>query len=475
MTEMTKPLLRKLCKDQGLYVTPNINDKLYLHYKGFNSIANLDEYVGLKALWLEGNGFSKIEGLEHQKMLKTLFLHENIIDKIEGLENQTELDNLNLSKNFIRVIENLSHMKHLTSLNLANNTISALSGVEHVLEIPSLQTLDLQHNKIEDAGIVDIVAQLPDLRVLYLMGNPAVKNIRNYRKTLVSRCKALKYLDDRPVFEEERRRTDAWAAVLSSGGTDAEAMEAERAELRLIRKEKDDNDEQNFRAFETLMREGAEIRRQRELAEREASGTVACASLSSGEDSGPERGADTDIEEINPFSGERILAVPESQELRAAREARWGPNSVPFDVRMQQQQQQQRSGEVSTAKEVEDELLAADAAAALPASNADLWKDVYARAAAGGAPAEATVNSKTVVPGEGGGEGEGSDESAAPVDEHKEAGAAPEAGEGEGEGAKKEKTSKFMSLLGEASREVAQQAVTANMAVWASVDVEELD
>jgi dynein assembly factor 1 len=267
MAEMTKPMLRKLCKDNGLYTTPSINDKLYLHYKGFKAIQNLEEYTGLKALWLEGNGLFKIEGLDTLKDLRTLYLHENIIEKIGNLDNQTELDNINLSKNFIRRVENLSHMTKLTSLNLANNQISTYEGIAHVLEIPTLQTIDLQHNKIEDPNIIDIFAQLPDLRVLYLMGNPAVKHIRNYRKTVISRCKQLKYLDDRPVFDDERRRTDAWAAVMEAGGTAEEALEAERGELRKIRQEKDDADERNFRAFETMMREGQEIRRQREAAE----------------------------------------------------------------------------------------------------------------------------------------------------------------------------------------------------------------
>jgi dynein assembly factor 1 len=272
MTEMTKPMLRKLCKDTGLYTTPSINDKLYLHYKGFKAIENLDEYTGLKALWLEGNGLPKIEGLDHQKDLRTLYLHENIIEKIENLENQLEMDNINLSKNYIKTVENLAHMKKLTSLNLANNMISTYEGLVHLLEIPSLQTIDLQHNKIEDPAVVDIFAQLPDLRVLYLMGNPAVKHIRNYRKTIISRCKQLRYLDDRPIFDEERRRTDAWASVIEAGGTSEEALEAERVELRKIRQEKDDADERNFRAFEVLMREGQEIRRQREEAERGAGG-----------------------------------------------------------------------------------------------------------------------------------------------------------------------------------------------------------
>ena len=78
---MTPTLLKKICKDSGCYSTPSINDKLYLHYKGFRNIENLDEYTGVKALWLEGNGFAKIEGLNSMIQLKSAYLHENMIDK----------------------------------------------------------------------------------------------------------------------------------------------------------------------------------------------------------------------------------------------------------------------------------------------------------------------------------------------------------------------------------------------------------
>lgn len=307
MAEMTKEILRKLCKENGLYTTPSINDKLYLHYKGFNVIQNLEAYTGLKALWLEGNGLGHISGLENQKSLRTLYLHENLLEKIEGLESQVELDCLNLSKNYIKTIENIGHMKKLSSLNVSHNRITTIDDVRHVLELPSLQTLDLQHNKIEDPSIVDIVAQIPDLRVLYLMGNPAVKNIRNYRKTCIARCKALKYLDDRPVFDEERRRVDAWARVIDNGGTQDEAQEAERQEISLIRKEKDDADERNFKAFEQLMLEGQQIRKEREAAK--AAGLVE--------------------ERVNPFTGETILDVKESEELKELKEKRWQALNAP--------------------------------------------------------------------------------------------------------------------------------------------------
>jgi dynein assembly factor 1, axonemal len=134
--EMTKQFLKAQCKKDSLYSTPHINDKLYLHYKGFRRVENLEEYTGLKVLWLEGNGLTCIEGLNEQRELLTLYLHENLIETISGLENnvsfpllvnssraahttslmsslQLRLDTLNLCKNSIRRIENLSHLHQL--------------------------------------------------------------------------------------------------------------------------------------------------------------------------------------------------------------------------------------------------------------------------------------------------------------------------------------------------------------------------
>ncbi|CAM9978253.1 unnamed protein product, partial [Hapterophycus canaliculatus] len=84
--DLTKAMLKTMCRDNGQYSSPELNDKLYLHYKGIRQIQNLDEYTGLRVLWLEGNGLCKLEGMGAQTQLRTLYAHENLIEKIEGLE-----------------------------------------------------------------------------------------------------------------------------------------------------------------------------------------------------------------------------------------------------------------------------------------------------------------------------------------------------------------------------------------------------
>jgi dynein assembly factor 1 len=45
---ITKSFLKKLTKTdfKQYYTTPHLNDILYLHYKGFTKIDNLEEYTG---------------------------------------------------------------------------------------------------------------------------------------------------------------------------------------------------------------------------------------------------------------------------------------------------------------------------------------------------------------------------------------------------------------------------------------------
>ena len=62
------------------------------------------------------------------------------------------------------------------------------------------------------AQVLDLLKQLPDLRCLYLKGNPLVTATRHYRKVVIAAIPTLTYLDDRPVFDFERRCAEAWSA-----------------------------------------------------------------------------------------------------------------------------------------------------------------------------------------------------------------------------------------------------------------------
>ncbi len=69
-----------------------------------------------------------------------------------------------------------------------------------------LRSLDLTDNKIADEKVLpEVFEKMPNLAVLYLHQNEVCKKIEHYRKTLIIKLPKLKYLDDRPVFEEERR------------------------------------------------------------------------------------------------------------------------------------------------------------------------------------------------------------------------------------------------------------------------------
>lgn len=209
-TEITKEAILASCIENEGYETPELNDKLFLHFHWFTKINNLDDYSNITTLWLSSNAIKVIENISHLKNLKCLFLDQNAIEKISGLEELTNLVTLDLSSNFIKNIEGISKLSNLETLNIAKNQIDTIGGIESLLECQSINTLDIANNKLDDPNFLIIFKQMPNLAHIKMSGNPIVRRTKNYRKQLIHDIEKLSYLDDRPVFEEERLFTEAF-------------------------------------------------------------------------------------------------------------------------------------------------------------------------------------------------------------------------------------------------------------------------
>ncbi|KAL7541051.1 hypothetical protein ACHAXR_012368 [Thalassiosira sp. AJA248-18] len=273
---MTKAELQEVAIAHGGYSTPSLNDILYLHFKGYRSIENLEEFTGLKALWLNSNGFGKIENLSHLHELRCLFLQSNALTKIENLHGLHSLIQLDLSENNIRCVEGISQLSNLTTLNLSKNALKDADSVCHLKECNELTAVDLSKNQLNGGDdIIDClsgIAKVTSLNMagnpvvydwgglsgiakvtsLNMAGNPVVSKVASFRKKMIVACKALRYLD-RPVFDVDRATAEAWA----SGGIDAEKKT--KIELQQAKRDKERKAIEEFRAWQESVRSTREI------------------------------------------------------------------------------------------------------------------------------------------------------------------------------------------------------------------------
>jgi dynein assembly factor 1 len=158
-----------------------------------------------------------------------------------------KLETLILSHNYIEKIEGLGGCTALTTLELDFNQLRDADSLAGLRECSSLEVLNISHNVITDQEVLDVIQSLPNLRVLNMSGNPFIRKVSNYRRKIVNLLPQIRFLDDSPVTDNDRRLAAAWA----EGG-----REAELAERQKLREEANAEMHAGLREFRRMQREG---------------------------------------------------------------------------------------------------------------------------------------------------------------------------------------------------------------------------
>ncbi|KKY33808.1 putative leucine rich repeat domain-containing protein [Diaporthe ampelina] len=116
--------------------------------------------------------------------LYSLDLSSNEFNEIpDSLASLTALRALNLSKCTIESLHSLTRnpLPAITALNLRDNRLQSLAGVERLYP---LERLDLRDNRLKDPVELARLTRIPDIREIWVEGNPFTRTHKDYRVTI---------------------------------------------------------------------------------------------------------------------------------------------------------------------------------------------------------------------------------------------------------------------------------------------------
>ncbi|KAL1880453.1 hypothetical protein Plec18167_003857 [Paecilomyces lecythidis] len=116
--------------------------------------------------------------------LHSLDLSSNLFTEVpDSLASLVSLRALNLSNCMINSLHSLSKtpLPAITALNLRGNRLQSLAGIERLL---SLERLDLRDNQLSDPTELARLTGLPEIREIWVSGNPFTKTHSGYRVTI---------------------------------------------------------------------------------------------------------------------------------------------------------------------------------------------------------------------------------------------------------------------------------------------------
>lgn len=118
--------------------------------------------------------------------LSSLDLSSNLLTEIpDGLASLMALRALNLSHCMIESLHSLTRnpLPAITALNLRGNRLRSLAGIERLL---SLERLDLRDNNLMDPTEMARLTSLPEIREIWVCGNPFVRTHSGYRVVIMN-------------------------------------------------------------------------------------------------------------------------------------------------------------------------------------------------------------------------------------------------------------------------------------------------
>ena len=207
--EITKERLAAVCKANGYYSTPELNEKLHLVGKGYMKIypEAMIEFVGVTGCWLNDNAMSSLEGIQHLVSLRSLWVQRNFLTNITHLAAFEFLESVDLSENQVCRLAEGVFPPTLKTLLLGRNRFcdgqrDILPGLSRII---NLTVLDVSHNLLEP-GVENeafLFEKLPaaSLAILNAQGNPIRETIKNYHARVKERYHGICCIDDVKVME----------------------------------------------------------------------------------------------------------------------------------------------------------------------------------------------------------------------------------------------------------------------------------
>ncbi len=141
----------------------------------------------LRHLSLADNSLTSIPANSLSPLSNTLYsldLSANLFTQIpDSLANLTALRALNLANCMIDSLHSLTRnpLPAITAINLRNNRLQSLAGIE---KLYPLERLDLRDNRLTDPMELARLTGLPEIREIYVEGNPFTRTHRDYRITI---------------------------------------------------------------------------------------------------------------------------------------------------------------------------------------------------------------------------------------------------------------------------------------------------